>query len=323
MAMGGENLVMTFEEGTKHQDFVYKINYGQAIINYWLLGDDLEEARKRSSDKIARIPNKVAQAREYFGKSAVPAQKLMVRDLPVDQDVVARLAPIFHGLNLPEKVPMIVTVQRKLDLSGGLVSLNGFYPERYFSEGKRSDLETYKLAYEYMLDDMEGVPNRARMDWVILDQYPRLKESYEMMRNLPRFNEALCGSVANMVRFSNETGILLELAGRNNIALAREGSVLDTDYEVDWKFIMPDAITPALDMTLDDLAENCDLLDKGENLSPLQLELLGNELNSVRYVNFLARLVGLSERIQAPALKKVSADKWIELFMQKKRALAA
>lgn len=323
LAKGGENLVLTFEEGTKHQDTVYKINYREAITNYMLLEDDIKGSRERSKEMITLVPSKIAKAREYFGKDTVPAQKLMVRDLPVDQEVVSRLAPSLHGSDLPEKLPMIVTVQRKLDLSGGVVSLNGFYPERYFSDGKRSDLETYKLAYGYMLDDMEGEPGGACMDWVILDQYPRLKETLEMMYGLPRFRSALRDAVAKMVRFSNETGILLELAGRDNIAMVREGSVLDMDHEVDWKFIMPDAFTPTLDMTLDDLSKNCDRLAKGEKLGLLQLEEAVNELNSVRYVNFLARLVGLSERIQVPALRNVPADKWVDLFMPKKQAKAA
>lgn len=324
VSMGGENLVLMFE-GQKHRQTVYKINYREAYLNRKLLARDKNSVKAELEAMVAPVNQKISKARQYFGSEAVVPQRCMVRELPVNNEIASNLVPswVDQG-DLPKEIPVIVTVQRRMEIpSADTVSINGTYPEKFLIYGKRNDTETYKLAYGYMLEDMEDESRERFMDWVILDQYPGLVPIVDLMQRDERFKEALREAVAKMVRFSNETGILLELAGKNNIAMVKTGDFMALEDELEWKLIMPDIITPSLNMTLEDLTKKCEMLVENGGLSMMQMELALNELNSVRFVNFLAKLTGVRDRIKADVLKKLNGQAWLDLFLSKSVSRAA
>lgn len=330
IGMGGEHLVVEVSERDmpeKLRDVVIKVNYRQTIpYLHAVIGGDpnqIDQAMEDMEDEIKDRRALLSELREYFGFDAVPAQKMLIRDVPVSSDLIKKMDPSLEGVNypLPYSIPALVNVQRRFDLPENgegdtFVSLTGYYPEKIFFKHV-NDRKNADRRYDIAHDTLVGKHVNAKPEEVkkcVLDLYPELgmvsrlvSEDLKYAEEDREFTRALRKTVKAMIAFSRETLVVLDLAGRNNVVLIKNSD--------DWELKMLDAL-PLEDTALTSLQEVIDDVtergrdDEEYSLSYKEVGQAFNPLNTVRVINALALLAGADERIELEGLKEIPASAW-------------
>lgn len=312
MGKGGEHLVFEFDD-PKHRSIVYKINFHQTIpfLKYDLRNlHEREAAEKHLQDAMKTQKDRLTILRDYFGYHAVPAQHLMVRDIPVSRDVIRRLDPrvLDKVEELPATVPAWVAVQRRLQLpEGDVVSLNGYYPESPTAllDPKDDDaLEVYNEAHDLLVG--RGMSRETREQQLLLafNMYPDLEHVWNRTSGDAAFATKLKETAKQLVEFTNETGMVLDVAGKNNLVLLKKDG--------DWTLKLPDALFPDDQMKMKKLERAAEKLAAGSDLGPSDPLFVMNCLNTVRYINALALVAGIRDRVVVPGVKDIPAARWRE-----------
>lgn len=313
---GGEHLVFEFDD-PKHRNIVYKINFHQTIpfLKYDLRNlHEREAAQKRLHETMKTQKDRLTILRDYFGYHAVPAQHLMVRDIPVSRAVIRRLDPSVLDTveELPDTVPAWVAVQRRLQLpAGDVVSLNGYYPESPTAllDPKDDDaLEVYDEAHDFLVG--RGFSRKTREDQLLLafNMYPDLEQVWNRTDGDAAFASKLKETVKQLVAFTNETGMVLDVAGRNNLVLLKQDG--------DWTLKLPDALFPDERMSMKKLERAAEKLATRSDLGPSEPLFVMNCLNTVRYLNALAIVAGIPDHVVVPGVKDIPAAKWREAIQK-------
>ncbi|OGL74523.1 hypothetical protein A3E39_00690 [Candidatus Uhrbacteria bacterium RIFCSPHIGHO2_12_FULL_60_25] len=310
MSKGGEHLVFEFDD-PKHRNIVYKINFYQTVpfLKYDLRNiHERAAAEKNLQNAMEMQKNRLTILRDYFGYHAVPAQHLMVRDIPVSKAVIRRLDPTVLDAvtDLPDTVPAWVAVQRRLQFpEGDVVSLNGYYPESPTAllDPKDEDAqEVYDEAHDFLVG--RGFTRKTREDELLLafNMYRNLEQVWDRMSGDAAFASKLKETVKQLVAFTNETGMVLDVAGRNNLVLLKKDG--------EWTLKLPDALLPDDRLNMRQLERAAGKLETGSKLDSLDLSYVMNCLNTVRYINALAIVAGIPDRVNVPGVKDVPASRW-------------
>ncbi|MBD3281167.1 hypothetical protein GF391_00280 [Candidatus Uhrbacteria bacterium] len=294
---GAEHLVFKFED-PKHPDTVYKINYRETA-NLMSAEQDgpeaYERARQRLDNEIQKRAERLKELRAYLGSQAIPVQKYMIRELPVNIDVIARLAPHLpvDPANLPEKVTAWVTVQRKVDAPlDKIVSMHGHYPEVRLDANREGHRRLYQGVNEIALNQpLSGdTPDDEELqkDWVC-HMYPSLVSIRSRAERDARFNKKLKQSVADLINYTQETGRTLDVAGKDNLVMLQ-------GKNNEWQLKLMDPLLNE-DMRIDAIKTAISKLAQDKPLKPtLAIQVL-NTLNAVRFINCLALIADIPERI--------------------------
>lgn len=312
---GAEHLVFKFED-PKHPDTVYKVNFRETalLLDAQQHGPEtLERANQRLQAEMEQRKERLGQLRQYLGFQAVPVQKYMVRELPVNIDVIAKLAPHLpvDPANLPEKVNAWVTVQRKLEApSDKIMSLHGYYPELLLDPNHEGHRRLYQGVNEIALNQpLSGdTPDNEELqkDWVchmyssIASIRARAERDSEFLKNLKK-------SIQNLIRYTERTGQTLDIAGKNNLIMLQ-------GKNNEWQLKLMDPLLNE-EIQISDLQYAIKRLKDDRPLkNPLAIKAL-NALNYVRIINCLALIAKVPERIhipepqeQSPALDNPFAD---------------
>ncbi len=309
---GSENFVFFFEDD-KHKDIVYKVNYLNSFdVFCGMMNDDLQEYRqgviglkKAQKDRQAKL--KVL--REYFGFSAVPVEKTMIRNMPVNADIIKSLTgrdytPEQLARLLPSGVPAMVTVQRKVDLKmqGDEIELGCNYPERTISKDPNA-ATIYDEGYRLLVAQEKNDDWDESYQKKIVDKlYPDSIMISLRIDNDPQFKEALRSFVTQAIKIGNEKGIYLDLVGNGNLYFVKQPT--------GWQPKLLDVILP-MSVGYENLVENVEKLKQG-SLSSFDKKVTMAAMNSIRTINALAVLVGLPERIDVPELSDMPAEAWAQ-----------
>lgn len=334
LGLGGEHLV--FEVSKKDQpeelrDTVVKINFWQTApyLQAEMNGDHMkmDEEMEKIRSEIDRRREQFKELRHYFGYGSVPVQRMMVADIPVTPALVKKFAPSLRDAErpFPETVPAWVSVQRRLGLPKNeegetYVSLTGYYPEKtYFKRGVDPDeaRRRYDLAHDVLVGkQVEATPREIKQS--ILELYPDLMPVAKLLKDEKTFSEAdreftlrLRETVKALIAYSRETLISLDLAGKNNIIMTKEGDA--------WKLKILDPFTPteagatvsftSLQQVIDDVQQRVVEGDE-EALTHGDARRSLNQLNTLRVINALAYLSGIEDRLELEGLKQISAETW-------------
>jgi hypothetical protein len=311
LAKGGEHLVFEFvdpEDKSKHKNVVYKINFIDSL-------DVVDAARRGNLKEVDRIVRDMQQAmakresklnemRKYFGFSAVPVQYAAIKQLPVTPQIIEALKPRTQTGGLPKELPVWITVQRKVDLPPeDTHSINGYYPEANFKYKKGVHLaqaeEEYDAAHRTLTGPAQKFSGADRM--LCLAMFPELKEVLVLAEANPAFRSKLEEFVHALIRYSQETGISLDLAGHENIVITKKGEA--------WQLKMMDALS-ARDIRLSQLLPVIEKMRTDKAIDRVDFIYAVNILNTIRLANALAGMLGMPDRISLPGLIEIPAEKW-------------
>jgi hypothetical protein len=214
---------------------------------------------------------------------------------------------------VPKTIPALVSVQRRLELSGEgeqYVSLTGYYSEKHLPESRANESREQEEAYEYAHDLLTGRRERnedPREDIEsICRLYPEMRSIARLVEQDPAFKKKLGEVVERLILYSRDTHRCLDLAGENNMTLMKSGDswklkMLDVLYDVDVSFDLLDRAIAKME-NRDDLSLSSE--EAGSTLNPL---------NTLRVINALAFLSGHSEDIlKISGIEQIPASVWRE-----------
>lgn len=315
IAKGGEHLVFELQDRRKPRDVVIKVNFRETLPLYDARqdGDTAEEQRLllEMRQKMRKLKGDLALMKKYFGAQAVPAQQFMIRDVPVTEKVALYLEDDYEALpdEGVEKLPAWISIQRKLDLdSDRTISLDGYYQERrLLHQTDTETLEEYDALHR-LLAQVE--PGELTDD----EQREMINRGFDSMANVSAmaeydegFRSKLQEPIRNMIRYTQETRNILDLAGTNNAVMSL--------VEKSWALRLPDALS-TWDVSLDQLKEGAEIVARGGMLEFDLAQKCYYALNTVRVINALAIIAGIEERVDLPYLKNVSPESWRTELMQ-------
>ncbi len=311
---GGEHLVFEFDD-VKHRGIVHKINFLQTlpILRAHLAGEiQRKKALEQMEEAMLERLSQLKELRQYFGASAVPMQRFLIRDVPVTREIVDQLFPgsIKENEEIPKTLPAWGSIQHRVDLPPKTtVSLTANrYPENRIGASSKRKTTGFKGVYDASYDILVG--KKVAIDPAVqrshvLNLYPALHQIAEKVEDDPSFKAKLRETVIKLIAYSDDTKVALDFVGENNIALVQSQN--------GWELKMPDPL-PLYDYTFFDLQIACQALKLGK---PVPEDIRGavkNALNTVRVINALALLSGVTERLRVPSLETVSGIQWRREF---------
>ena len=327
IAKGGEHMVFRFNEpfqrklmpeekkaGKKAKerlrDVVYKVNYQDTaqILEAVASGDEtkVKRALDKMRDKIEDKRRSLEDLREYFGFDAVPAQQYMIRDVPITPEIVAAVRPdLIHKAIGLTSIPAWVEVQRKLDL-GPAISVNGYYPEAPQSQAhETADEKEFNQVFDAGHDVLTGGPlsdmDRKSQLKNVLAMYPDLRRVALKAEDEPAFKEGLRQLSDKLMDFIEETGVALDLAGRNNMVMIKRGDK--------WSVRFLDILHPG-DFSFINLKILLEMMRRGQPIGQRGRYVVLDLVNTVRVVNALALISGNDRRLYYPDLAAIPPEVW-------------
>lgn len=311
-AKGGEHLVLRL----KHGGSVVKVNYLESQPMYEaLLNNDrgaMDASLRRMQERRRRYLEKIKVLEQYFGRNAVPRQRVLIAEVPVSAAVANGLG---QGLEAPDaggprSMPAWIAVQRELDLDPArTVSLGGYYLEdAVLASREPADIVRYGKVHDILL----GPPptsetERERQTQEVVGLFDDLEKVVKRLERDPGFKPALQQAVRKMISYSSETQEVLDVAGLDNIVLSKDGD--------DWSLKMPDALS-AFECTYGDLRQSAKKLYRGEELDNHEETKAYYAMNTLRVINALALLADIQERLRIPGVKNVSAETWLQALSE-------
>ncbi|MDQ7815226.1 MAG: hypothetical protein RDU25_05500 [Patescibacteria group bacterium] len=308
-AKGGEHLVFSFDD-PRLQGIVYKVNYFESLplLTAWYEGEDaMERKLDLMREEMDQRTAKLNQMRDYFGFNAVPPQRFVIKKLPVTDSLIMALKAerLVQGMDLPKELPVWTCVQRKIKKpEGQTYSLNGYYPESKVKFGRswsREDIETYDAAHDVLFGGpLSELDQASQEKWVLLE-YPELLPLWQAKIGDPVFKKELQQVVKKLIAYTQETGELMELAGAENLVLLKE--------KAGWQVKLFDAL-PMKGVSMESLRGITAKLKSGRSLTLQQRYVAMNGLNTLRFINALALIAEVPERMVEPDVMAVPAETW-------------
>jgi hypothetical protein len=327
IAKGGEHMVFRFNEPFRRKlmpeekeagkkakerlrDVVYKVNYQDTaqILEAVASGDDLKvkKALEKMREKIEDKRRSFEYLREYFGFDAVPAQQYMIRDVPITPEIVAAVKPgLIHKAVGLTSIPAWVEVQRKLDLDTA-ISVNGYYPESPHSQAhEKVDEKEFNRKFDAGHDVLTGgilseMDHESQLKRV-LAMYPDLRPVAHKAAADPSFKEELRQLSDKLMNFIEETGIAIDLVGRNNMVMIKRGDK--------WTVRFLDILHPG-DFSFINLKILLEMMRQKQPIGQRGRSVVLDLVNTVRIVNALALISGNDRRLYYPDLAAIPPEVW-------------
>jgi hypothetical protein len=308
-ARGSEHLVFRL----KNKGFVVKINYQESWWAYQALSHhdpaSLEQALRHMEMGRREYRKRLKELEMFFGREAVPRQRVLLAQVPVSSEVANALGTDVEEGEGPAQVPAWVLVQRAVELDPKkTVALGGYYLEQaVLASDEPQDLENYGLIHDALADPKSSAnkPLVMRLEHLMDD----LKIVIAKLEGDPSFKPALQETVRQMIEYSATTGETMDLAGRDNVVLVQSGG--------GWKLKLLDPLASS-DCGFGDLRQAAQKLAEGEELDDDEAARAHFAMNTLRVINALAMISGITERLDMPEVRRVSAKRWFEVLSEVK-----
>lgn len=320
VAHGAEHLVLRLRK----PGMVVKVNYAESEPVYEALlhggADDLDDAMRRLRARRDAYLAKMATLARYFGRDAVPRQRVVITEVPVSAAVIDALRRRRDGSERepggppepagPRSMPAWVAYQREVALDPGrTVSLGGYYlEETVLNSQEPGDLDDYAAVHDALVDP--AIRPDAELRRKAIRLFDDLERVTAKLRADPDFPDALAQAVRGMIRYSQEVGEVLDVAGLDNIVMAKG--------QDGWRIKFLDALS-SFDCTFDDLRRAARKLERGQELDGEEEVRAHYAMNTLRVINALAMLAGIPERLDIPEVRRVPAGRWLEALSEAAR----
>lgn len=302
LAQGGEHAVYTIPG---YPDIVIKVATGdmRAIIDSNVAqgyAPDAfpDEAKPKVEERLSKEAARHQQLRDYFGEEHVPLQRRFLLKVPVTPAI---LDALYNGEQHPamsEAWSFVLMQQRADDLDGTQVSPVSGYAELEGVSRELYDREMRRLVY---LEEARSALRKE--DLLQIQPNVHLASFIDRAESDPAFKTAAADFVQKTIRYANETGESLDLAGPDNVYFAQKNGA--------WNYKLIDALYPDTEAILPRAREIINKCARGEQLDDVhEPNILLNALNFVRTINGLAAYLGMQERIALipPEAKHAAID---------------
>ncbi len=290
-AKGGEQLVYKIPS---HPDIVVKAS--MVVLRNVIA--KLEANPNISSDEILCYGKEVtacegtrrSELKMYFGKNVLPQRSLFMK-IPVTPGILARVYPDRKVLSHVNEAWAIVTIQRYTDAvkSDEKLGVQCGYTERADMQGiTAQERQAMSEEYERVTDRLVFLSNPqlplSRDEFLQVQKHPSLRVLLEHSDMDETLKDELKNLITNMIRFTNETDELIDLAGRDNVLFYRSDGK--------WTHVL-----------IDPLVSQSKIIRRVRNafrentIDATSRRLLPHVLNYIRTVNGLAEQLDISERI--------------------------
>jgi hypothetical protein len=303
LARGGDHLVY---EAEGHPDTVIKASTFkiQNILTdnaeRGLPLDGISDEMRASLEKETEEKNaQIRLYREYFGAEHTLSERRYVMQVPVSPEIIQeifandwkdRKPP--QGIDTIQDVWTAAIIQKKAPEISDPNHL-GLYFGGFIEERKdQADLSEYENLNKAFLGKNPVTPEDLELFFKTQDN----PKTHALAGLLAKASEdaALKAAVEDFVRksirFAEETGNILALAGEDNVIL--------TPKDGDWNYLLVDAI-PLYNEPIFALAKEAQArADSGERAHAQDKAFITRALNFVRTMNGLAAVLGLEERLE-------------------------
>lgn len=320
IARGGEHLVFEVQKQCEQKgirDVVVKINVERTI------GSLVYNARKSGSEQdlhalLEQQKNRYEQdlktLRLYFGE-AIPRERVLLRDIPLSKKAVeAFFREEFEEVPLPEKTLAWISIQKRIPVhTSDAVQINWHYPEAETGDisSEMSD-EAYTRAHNLLIgkpsNDISNTSLSQSEIKDILQLYPDLEPLYDQFSTQADLEPAIRKFAEQAISYIQDTGKMLDLIGSGNAFFTAE--------QGQWKLHLPDVVDSSSQNMIEVLKEVARKMTKKSKAEENQIRYARNGLNTIRFVNALARVSGSKKYVQLEEIQAVSAQEWLTFFRQ-------
>jgi len=301
---GGEHLVylvdghpnLVIKASTyKIKDSVMSIIDKQGIIDDKILED---EAREKYEDEVKRKNDEIRQLRFSFGKDHTLKERRYLMKVPVSYELLKEIfANDYFARVLPDSAKNInevwthVVVQEFTEISEDSNRLSLSYG--HFIENGEVDQELYQRVTSTLVDpsstDFKG---RDFLDLQDCSKNKSLSKLITMAETNAQLKEQLENFVKTAIKYTEETGQILALAGEDNVLFSQENGV--------WNFLLVDVLPNSPEPIFKIIKELGEKISKNINLTLEDKEYFKRGINFVRIINGLARSLGLQDQLKLP-----------------------
>ncbi len=260
-----------------------------------------EKERTRVAAYLERVmrdeQENIAEMEAYF-PHAVLRERLAVMDVPVNQELLRTLTPQEHQQHaIPpglHELPTIVTLQQRVSKEAfgeGSLSLQTYYVEDCDEIRDGSMTEEYDKINRYFIDNEPFDHPRWGVEFLSYSEDSAVL--LDRVEQDPQFAGLLNDFVLSAIRFTEETGNVLELVGDKNARLYQKE---DREKSTSWNLALIDARMPgeAFLGGRDALRE----MMRGGVVSDRMIVDAKLTLAHVRFINALAQALHIPQRIQ-------------------------
>lgn len=303
VARGGDRLVY---EAPEHPDVVIKASTYK--IKDILIDNDVrglpldgisDEMRISLEKEIAEKNTQIQEYRKYFGAKHTLAERRYLMQVPVSTEMLQEIFKNdWEGRAVPLGVASIrnawseVVVQKRArqieDPNHAGLYFGGFLEER------RRDLSPSE--YEHFNGVFEKGDTIQPVD---LEEFFRLQDNPDThaLRDLvqraeqdKKLKEVTIDFLQTTIRFANETGNILALAGTDNVILYQENGK--------WDYLLIDSVPLSNDPILTAARTARERVENHKSLNQKEEGYIMRARNFVRTINGLATALGVGERIR-------------------------
>lgn len=257
-----------------------------------------EERRLILEEEVALKNSSIRKLREYFGNEHVLRERRFIQSVPVSREMTEEIFSKKNFFNRPKpnitedviEVPTIVIVQEKIVLGEKTDSISVNYGS-FAERNTQVDPEEYQRINQAFVgnEDIQHEQIQAAIEMQNSYGQGNLDYIVALARSDSKIKECLVRFVKDAIRYSNETGNFLALAGKDNVVLQ--------ESDGNWDYLLLDAL-PISNMPGYEILRNCLMrFMSGEQVKDEELNLSAKVLNYVRFINILAKSLGMNERL--------------------------
>lgn len=300
---GGEHLVYLVEG---HPNVVIKVSTYKikdsiidAVSESYKTDSDLESrAQKLYSDEVKMKNIEFAKLRGIFGSEHVLREKRFLMSVPINYKLMQE---IFEGDYLKRKLPKTaesikqvwthVVVQERTSIAEdeGRYSFNygSFVEDSFVDYGKYHQVTSILLgdkSSEFKEEDFLSLQDRSKNR--------SLCNILELAKNNDSAMEQLRNFILKTIKYTEETGQILALAGDDNVLFYTEDGVCN--------FLLMDAMPNSSEPIFKKFLDLGVKISSGNQLSAEDREYLKRAVNFARVINGVSMSLGFSERLRLP-----------------------
>jgi hypothetical protein len=233
---------------------------------------------------IKKDAKRFSVMKAYFGPENVANQKKFLVRVPINNEILNQLYEDNPPVQINETWS-VVTFQRLVEEFGirDRLSLVSGY-----SEMQEVSNELYKEITDRLIFGVESDEPLNEDKFLDVQKSPALRELLEKSKTDEELRNLLVDLISKCIRYTNETGDILDLAGTDNIVISK--------LKGKWNFKIVDGMYPGSDM-ISKVREALRKLSLKEELGQIHINFILNVFNYTRTINGMAEILGLKSRI--------------------------
>lgn len=304
LSRGGEHIVYLVDG---HPSLVikastYKIKDSVLYItnNKLDYNDPLLETKARDeySEEIRCKNDEIRSLRTFFGAEHILKERRYLMKVPVTPTLLKEIfSKDYYKRPLPEAAKEIkevwthVVVQEFSEAPKEESRMSMTYG--FFVEDSNIDIQKYKEVTDSVMGSTLSVFNKE--DFLGLQDHSKnksLSKIIELAEDDLSLKNLLKSFVSATIKYAENTGQILALAGEDNVLFYKDGEV--------WNYVLVDALPNSHDPIFNITKEIGQKITDRITLTAEECEYLKRGLNFVRTINGVAIILGLPDRLSVP-----------------------